>query len=56
MFRYYKEDKDVKEDTELQACANELSLDGTGLTGGIGRVNMKIYNNNNNNNNNNQFI
>ena len=39
--RYYKEDKDVKEDVELQAYLNELSLDGTGPNGGIGRVNMK---------------
>ena len=39
--RYYKEDKDVKEDVELQAYLNELSHDGTGPNGGIGRVNMK---------------
>ena len=43
MFRYYKEDKDVQEDEELQAYVNELSLNGTGPTGGIGGVNMKIY-------------
>lgn len=41
VFRYYKEEKDVKEDVELQAYLNELSLDGTGPNGGIGRVNMK---------------
>ena len=41
MSRYYKEDKDVKEDVELQAYLNEVSLDGTGPNGGIGRVNMK---------------
>ena len=39
--RYYKEDKDVKEDVDFQAYLNELSLDGTGPNGGIGRVNMK---------------
>ena len=39
--RYYKEDKDVKEDVELQAYLNEVSLNGTGPNGGIGRVNMK---------------
>jgi len=39
--RYYKEDKDVREDVELQAYLNEVSLDGTGQNGGIGRVNMK---------------
>ena len=40
LFRYYKEDKDVQEDKELQAYLNELSLNGTGENGGIGRVNM----------------
>lgn len=39
--RYYKEDQDVKEDLELQAYLNEVSLDGTGPNGGIGRVNTK---------------
>ena len=39
--RYYKENKDVKEDVELQAYLNEVSLNGTGPNGGIGRVNMK---------------
>ena len=39
--RYYKEDKDVTEDVELQAYLNEVSLNGTGPNGGIGRVNMK---------------
>ena len=39
--RYYKENKDVKEDAELQAYLDEVSLDGTGQNGGIGRVNMK---------------
>ena len=38
-FRYYKQDKDVQKDAELQAYLNELSLDGTGPNGGIGRVN-----------------
>ena len=41
MSRYYKEDKEVTEDVELQAYLNEVSLDGTGPNGGIGRVNMK---------------
>ncbi|XP_020626534.1 allene oxide synthase-lipoxygenase protein-like [Orbicella faveolata] len=36
--RYYKEDKDVTEDVELQAYLNEVLLDGTGLNGGIGRI------------------
>ncbi|XP_020626544.1 allene oxide synthase-lipoxygenase protein-like [Orbicella faveolata] len=36
--RYYKEDQDVKEDLELQAYLNEVSLDGTGPNGGIGRI------------------
>lgn len=40
MVRYYKEDKDVQQDKELQAYLNELSLNGTGPNGGIGRVNM----------------
>ncbi|KAM7428053.1 hypothetical protein ABFA07_020908 [Porites harrisoni] len=35
---YYEDDKDVKEDTELQDYVNELSLDGTGPNGGIGRI------------------
>ncbi|XP_073246918.1 polyunsaturated fatty acid 5-lipoxygenase-like [Porites lutea] len=35
---YYENDKDVKEDTELQDYVNELSLDGTGPNGGIGRI------------------
>ena len=38
LFRYYKRDKDVQEDKELQAYLNELSLNGTGENGGIGRV------------------
>lgn len=42
MSRYYEEDKDVKEDVELQAYLNEVSLKGTGPNGGIGRVNMKM--------------
>ena len=41
LFRYYKQDKDVKDDVELQAFLNEVSLSGTGPNGGIGRVNMK---------------
>ncbi|XP_078349168.1 polyunsaturated fatty acid 5-lipoxygenase-like [Oculina patagonica] len=35
---YYKEDQDVKEDVELQAYLNEVSLDGTGPNGGIGMI------------------
>ena len=34
------EDKDVTEDVELQAYLNEVSLNGTGPSGGLGRVNM----------------
>ena len=45
-FRYYKEDKDVKEDVELQAYFNEVSLNGTGPNGGIGMVNIWRKNNN----------
>ena len=30
----------MKEDVELQAYLNEVSLEGTGPNGGIGRVNM----------------
>ena len=41
LFRYYKQDKDVEEDVEIQAFLNEVSLSGTGPNGGIGRVNMK---------------
>ena len=40
--RYYKEDKDVTEDVELQAYVNEVSLNGSGPNGGLGRVNMTI--------------
>ena len=36
--RYYKSNKDVEEDSELQAFANEVSANGTGPTGGIGKV------------------
>ena len=32
----------VEDDKELQAYLNELSLNGTGPNGGIGRVNTKI--------------
>lgn len=32
----------MAEDEELQAYINEVSLDGTGPNGGIGRVNMNI--------------
>ena len=37
-FRYYKTDTDVKDDVELQAYLNEVSLNGAGPNGGIGRV------------------
>ena len=40
--RYYKEDKDVTEDVELQTYVNEVSLNGSGPNGGLGRVNMTI--------------
>ena len=40
MSRYYKEDKDVTEDVELQAYLNEVSLNGTGPNGGLGRVSI----------------
>lgn len=32
-FRYYRSDKDVKEDTEVQSFANEVSDEGT-MSGG----------------------
>ncbi|RMX52690.1 hypothetical protein pdam_00004231 [Pocillopora damicornis] len=35
---YYKDDEDVAGDEELQAYINEVSLDGTGPNGGIGRI------------------
>ncbi|XP_068671930.1 polyunsaturated fatty acid 5-lipoxygenase-like isoform X2 [Montipora foliosa] len=35
---YYDNDRDVQEDSELQAYANELSVNGTGPNGGIGRI------------------
>jgi len=35
---YYKEDEDVTEDVELQAYLNEVSLNGTGPNGGLGRI------------------
>ncbi|XP_068762357.1 uncharacterized protein [Montipora capricornis] len=35
---YYDEEKDVQEDMELQAYANELSINGTGPNGGIGKI------------------
>ncbi|XP_078378230.1 polyunsaturated fatty acid 5-lipoxygenase-like isoform X2 [Oculina patagonica] len=35
---YYKDDIDVQEDVELQAYLNEVSLNGTGPNGGIGRI------------------
>ena len=38
--RYYDNDRDVQEDSELQAYANELSINGTGPNGGIGRVSV----------------
>ena len=37
-FRYYRRDKDVRDDKELQAFVNELSIDGTGPDGGSGQV------------------
>ena len=41
-FRYYKDDKAVQEDKELEAFLNELSLNGTGENGAIGRVSISI--------------
>lgn len=35
---YYKSNKDAEEDSELQAFANEVSANGTGPTGGIGKI------------------
>lgn len=35
---YYRNDESVKEDVELQAYLNEVSLDGTGPNGGIGQI------------------
>ena len=37
-FRYYRRNRDVKEDKELQAFVNELSAKGTGPDGGNGKV------------------
>lgn len=37
-FSFYKRDKDVREDEELQAYVNELSIEGTGPNGGSGQV------------------
>ena len=36
--RYYKSDKDVENDLELQNFMNEVSADGTGEDGGNGNV------------------
>ena len=44
LFRYYKFDTQVKGDYELQAYINELSVQGTGEDGGIGRVNIRTTN------------
>ena len=41
-FRYYKDDRAVQEDKELEDFLNELSLNGTGENGGIGRVSISI--------------
>ena len=41
-FRYYKDDRAVQEDKEVEAFLNELSLNGTGENGGIGRVSISI--------------
>jgi len=35
---YYKSDEDVKNDYELKAYINEVSIQGTGKDGGIGRI------------------
>ena len=40
---YYRDDNDVKDDMELQAFVNELSIDGTGLDGGRGQVIKKAF-------------
>ena len=37
-FSFYKRDRDVQGDTELQAFVNELSAQGTGPDGGRGQV------------------
>lgn len=41
-FRYYRRNRDVKKDKELQAFVNELSAKGTGPDGGNGQVNRPI--------------
>ena len=43
-FRYYRDEEDVVRDEELQAYVNEVSAEGTGPNGGIGRVNTIIKN------------
>ncbi|XP_068762352.1 polyunsaturated fatty acid 5-lipoxygenase-like isoform X1 [Montipora capricornis] len=35
---YYKQDRDIQEDSELQSYLNELSVNGTGPNGGIGKT------------------
>ena len=37
-FSFYKRDRDVQEDSELQAFVNEMSAQGTGPDGGRGQV------------------
>lgn len=37
-FSYYRSNDAVKEDNELQAYVNELSIDGSGPDGGNGKV------------------
>ena len=44
LFRYYKDDTEVEGDYELQAYINEVSIQGTGKNGGIGRVNIRTNN------------
>ena len=40
--RYYEKNQDVKEDTELQAFLNEVSANGVGPNGGLGKVLLLI--------------
>ena len=38
IFSYYAADKDVLEDHEIQGLANEVSSEGLGSNGGLGKV------------------
>lgn len=42
LFRYYRCDRDVRRDRELQSFTNEVSADGTGEDGGNGKVSLTV--------------